>query len=131
MYLDPILSVIIGLMILWSSFDVLKEATIIFFEGVPRGINFDEVASAINGFSKIVNAHHLHIWSLSSSDIALSCHICLAETDYNLAPEIIREIGDLMRDKFGIGHCTIQAEMDICSDVHIISNPLKAKDNHE
>ncbi len=131
MYLDPILSIIIGLMILWSSFDVLKEATIIFFEGVPRGIKFDEVASAINSFPKIVNAHHLHIWSLSSSEIALSCHICLTEADYHLAPEIIRKIGELMQQKFGIGHCTIQAEMDICPDDNIIDNFLGIEDNHE
>jgi len=131
MYLDPILSIIIGLMILWSSFDVLKEATIIFFEGVPRGINFDDVAKTIGDFPKIVNAHHLHIWSLSSSDIALSCHICLTETDYIKAPEIIREIGELMKHKFGIGHCTIQAEMDICPDDKIINNPLKTEDKHE
>ncbi|MCP4704689.1 MAG: cation transporter [candidate division Zixibacteria bacterium] len=130
-YLDPILSVIIGLMILWSSFDVLKEATIIFFEGVPRGINFDEVALAINDFPKVINAHHLHIWSLSSSDIALSCHICLSEANYIHAPEIIREIDELMKHKFKIGHCTIQAEMDICPDDHIINNPLAIKDNHE
>ncbi|HHI02121.1 MAG TPA: cation transporter [candidate division Zixibacteria bacterium] len=131
LYLDPILSVIIGLMILWSSFDVLKEATIIFFEGVPRGIKFDEVALAINGFPKIINVHHLHIWSLSSSEIALSCHICLAKADYHLAPETIRAIGDLMQHKFGIGHCTIQAEMDICSDDSILENPFGFEDNHE
>lgn len=131
MYLDPILSVVIGLMILWSSFDVLKEATIIFFEGVPRGINFDEVAEAINDFPIIVNAHHLHIWSLSSSSIALSCHICLSEDDYNLAPELIRDISKIMQKKFGIEHCTIQAEMDICPDNRIIGNPLNIEDKHE
>ncbi len=131
MYLDPILSVIIGLMILWSSFDVLKEATIIFFEGVPRGINFDEVASAINDFPKVVNAHHLHIWSLSSSSIALSTHICLNETEYHLAPEIIRDISAMMQNKFGIGHCTIQAEMGLCPDNSILVDPLKEMDNHE
>jgi len=131
MYLDPILSVIIGLMILWSSFDVLKEATIIFFEGVPRGINFDEVAQAINRFPKVINAHHLHIWSLSSSSVALSCHICLDEADYHLAPETIREISDLMRQKFKIGHCTIQAEMGVCPDDKIIDNLLTIEDDNE
>jgi cobalt-zinc-cadmium efflux system protein len=124
-YLDPILAAIIGLMILWSSFDVLKEATIIFFEGVPRGIDFDEVAAAINDFPKVCNAHHLHIWSLSSSQIALSCHISLHREDYNLAPEVVKGISDMMRDRFGIDHCTIQSEMDICVDTNIIPNSLE------
>lgn len=131
MYLDPILSMIIGLMILWSSFDVLKEATIIFFEGVPRGINFDEVTLTINDFPKVVNAHHLHIWSLSSSDIALSCHICLTEDEYILAPKIIKDISEMMQKNFKIGHCTIQAEMDLCPDDKFIHNPLNNEDKHE
>jgi len=121
-YIDPILSIIIGLMILWSSFDVLKEATIILFEAVPRGIDYDEVVAAISGFPKICDVHHLHIWSLSSSEVALSCHISLAESDYFDGPEIIRAISENMKSKFNIGHCTIQAEMDICPDKNIIFN---------
>jgi len=125
-HLDPILSVLIGLMILWSSFDVLKEATIIFFEGVPRGIDFDEVAQVISEVPKVCNVHHLHIWSLSSSSIALSCHIFLKEEEYQSAPEVIKNISVLMNDRFGIDHCTIQAEIDVfCADDHIIPAPKK------
>lgn len=125
-YIDPILSLIIGLMILWSSFDVLKEATVIFFEGVPRGIDFDEVAEEIGRIPKVRDVHHLHIWSLSSSSVALSCHIFLNEEEYQSAPEVIRLISETMKKKFNIGHCTIQAEIDVyCADDHIFPKQFK------
>lgn len=115
-YLDPILSILIGLMILWSSFKVIKEATMIFMEAVPSKIDFDRVARTIEEHPKICEMHHLHIWSLSSNSIALSCHISLNETDYSEAPKIIGELGILMKEKFAIDHCTIQPEMELCAD---------------
>jgi cobalt-zinc-cadmium efflux system protein len=115
-YLDPILSVIIGLMILKSSFGVLKEATMIFMEAVPGRIDYDKVSEAIADHPKVMNIHHLHIWSLSSTSTALSCHISLNSEDFNSSPEVIRSISELMAKQFDIDHCTIQAEMDNCSD---------------
>jgi cobalt-zinc-cadmium efflux system protein len=129
-YLDPILAVIIGLMILWSSFNVLKEATMIFMEAVPRGINFDEVAAAVSAHPQVCNVHHLHIWSLSSNIIALSCHISVAQGDYNQSPEIIRSLSETLQRKFAIEHCTIQAEMETCADINSFSDPLKGNDNY-
>jgi len=113
--IDPILSSLIGLMILWSSFDVLKEATMIFMEAVPSHIKYDNVADAIREHPDVQDLHDLHIWSLSSKEIALSCHIRLDESNYIKSPQIIREIGKMLNEKFGIGHATIQPERKNCT----------------
>lgn len=122
-YLDPILSTLIGLMILWSSFKVMKEATMIFMEAVPDRIDFDAVAKELENHDYVCEVHHLHIWSLSSTSVALSCHISLKEPDYARAPEIIYDLSRIMQEKFGIDHCTIQPEKDYCPDT-VTSLPL-------
>ena len=116
-YLDPILAVLIGMMILYSSWDVLKEAFVIFLEGVPRHIKFDQVASAIREHPHVIDMHHLHIWSLSSQSVALSCHIRLNPEDYTVAPQVIRELSRMLHERFGIDHTTIQPERRNCSSV--------------
>ncbi|MFH2035562.1 MAG: cation diffusion facilitator family transporter [Candidatus Zixiibacteriota bacterium] len=116
MLIDPILSIIIGLMIIGSSYGVLKEATLIFLESVPKNIDFDEVADTIKEHPKVQDIHHLHIWSLSSSAVALSAHICLKEEDFKYGPEVIAELGQIVSKKFNIGHATFQPEMGICAD---------------
>jgi cobalt-zinc-cadmium efflux system protein len=119
-YIDPLLSAVIGLMIIWSSVDVLKEATMIFMEAVPRGIDYDEVKAAIRTHSKVCDVHDLHIWSLSSTSLALSCHIRLNQVDYDSAPEIINEVSRILDERFNIGHATIQCEREKCPSEEFI-----------
>ncbi|RKX31298.1 MAG: cation transporter [Candidatus Zixiibacteriota bacterium] len=117
-YIDPILSILIGLMILYSSFDVLKEATMIFLEAVPGRIDYDQVKQAMMMHPKVNGVHDLHIWSLSSNSVALSCHIQLDKEDYLASPAIISELGLMLKEKFHIGHATIQPERKNCAADH-------------
>lgn len=116
--IDPILAIIIGLMILWSSFDVLKEATMIFMEAVPKRLNIDEVYDEIIKHPVIQDAHHLHVWSLSSTSVAMSCHICIDPGEYDKSPQVIRDLNVMLHDKFHIEHSTIQSERRRCPDDH-------------
>jgi cobalt-zinc-cadmium efflux system protein len=113
-WIDPVLSILIGLMILWSSYLVIKEAVLILLEAVPTGIDFDNVHKAITQIPKVKDVHDLHIWSLSSQEIALSCHVCIDPNEYSKGPEIINTINQLLHDKFKIGHGTIQLETEDC-----------------
>ena len=106
-------------MILWSSYDVLKEATMIFMEAVPGRIDFDDVAVSIMAHPRVHSVHDLHIWSLSSTMVALSCHIRLDKADYDASPEIIRQLSAMLNDKYAIGHATIQPELENCANVDI------------
>jgi cobalt-zinc-cadmium efflux system protein len=111
---DVVLSCLIALAIVYSSYLVIKEALLVFLEAAPVGIDFDEVLEAIRGIDKVQDCHHLHIWSLSSKEVALSCHVCLDEDDFQRGPEIIAGIKRMLADRFGIGHGTIQIEKVRC-----------------
>ncbi len=121
--LDLILSVIIAMMIFWSSLDILKEAGGIFMEAAPKGVDVEEVGRTIASVPGVQDVHHIHVWSISSSQVALSCHICLVQQDYEHVPEIIRSVHDVLLDKHGIDHVTIQPEGDYCPE-QVIQPPL-------
>lgn len=112
--LDVLLSAAIALMIFWSSYLVIKEAVWIFMEAVPSDIDFDEVQKAMLESSLISAVHDLHIWSLSSNEIALSCHVHIDELEFQRGPELVAEINRMLNDRFKIGHSTIQLEKEIC-----------------
>lgn len=108
--IDTILSTVIALMIFWSSYLVIREAVLIFMETTPEGIDFDQVARAIFDTPRVEDVHDLHIWSLSSNDVALSCHICVEEKHFQEGPDLVRSINRMLRETFRIGHSTIQVE---------------------
>jgi cobalt-zinc-cadmium efflux system protein len=114
--IDLILSVIIAMMIFWSSLDIIKEAGGVFMEAAPRGIDVDEVGRTIASVPRVKGVHHLHVWSISSSEVALSCHICLAEEDFTEYPAIILAVHNALRDAHGIDHATIQPEGSECPE---------------
>ena len=118
--IDVMLSAAISLAILWSSYLVIKEATIILLEAVPSSIQFDEVLTALRAVPKVRDVHDLHIWSLSSNEIALSCHVCLDDEDYQNGMTFIQSMDDLLRGRFGIGHATIQLEKVDCARTDLL-----------
>ncbi|MFH1372286.1 MAG: cation diffusion facilitator family transporter [bacterium] len=113
--IDVILSAAIALMIFWSSYLVIKEAVMIFLEAVPRGVDFDAVLGAIMEVPKVHDVHDLHIWSLSSNEIALSCHVAIEQKDFDTGPAIIVAINQMLKERFHIGHPTIQIEHHDCN----------------
>jgi len=128
--LDLILSVVIAMMILWSGLDVLKEAGGIFMESVPRGIDIDEVSRSILAVPGVADVHHLHIWSISSEQTALSCHIALTESKTRDFPEVIRAIHAMLKDRHGIDHATIQPEGDLCPEQPLVPPPTASDPEH-
>jgi cobalt-zinc-cadmium efflux system protein len=127
---DLILSAVIAMMILWSGLDVLKEAGGIFMESVPRGIDVDEVSRSIRAVPGVADVHHLHIWSISSEQIALSCHIALTEAKSRDFPAVIRTIHEMLKDKHGIGHATIQPEGEVCPEQPLVPPPVVPDPEH-
>ncbi len=120
--IDVFLSFVIALMILWSSYSVLKEAVLIFLEAVPPEIDFDKVHNEMMTLEKIKDVHDLHIWSLSSKEIALSCHICVDDSNLSDGPTLTREINSMLKEKFNIGHGTIQVETHECDNSDLLCN---------
>jgi cobalt-zinc-cadmium efflux system protein len=124
-WIDPLMSVLIGVLILFSSWRVLKSSLHILVEGVPEGMSIEKVGQAMGEVAGVNEVHDLHVWSLCSGHVALSAHIVtasqpLAESDGLMA--------DLKRRllRFGIEHTTIQFECAACGQGRTISSPNKA-----
>jgi len=117
--IDLVVSVIIVAMIIWSSLAIIRESMGIFLQAAPPHINTDDVYRDIAGLKHVGSVHGLHIWSISSSEVFLSCHICIGDADAEAdTDEVIRNVNSMLEDKYGIRHTTLQVEsVKICSDV--------------
>ncbi|MBP8179091.1 MAG: cation transporter [Spirochaetes bacterium] len=115
--LDVIVSVAIALMIVASSLDIIKSSVRIFLQGVPSRLNFDDVYKALLTIPGISSVHGLHIWSVDSNEVFLSCHLCIDKGDsYSNTDALITKINAMLEEKFNITHTTLQVEhSNLCS----------------
>lgn len=113
--LDPLLSIAIGLLIVWSAWDITRESLNILLEGLPRGITLADVAAAMRGQEGVLDVHDLHIWSLGSSTHALSCHVLIEDVPPSASDAILRRVNAVLADRFHILHTTIQFEHVGCA----------------
>lgn len=107
---DPVLAFLIAGMILWSSFGILVDSSNILLESVPRGMNQADVASAILAVEGVHEVHDVHVWSLGSRTVALSCHVRILDMPTSESERIARRIRELLASDFHITHTTIQFE---------------------
>ncbi len=106
--IDPLLSLAIGLLILRSSLSLLAEALHVLMEGVPAHLDLSAVGRAMAGVAGARSVHDLHIWTLSSGTVALSAHVLV--DDLLAWPRVLAETRELLHDRFGIEHVTLQPE---------------------
>jgi cobalt-zinc-cadmium efflux system protein len=116
LFWDPAVSILIGILILWSSFGVLREAVNLLLEGTPAGIDPDEVTRAITAVDGILGVHHLHIWGLGASRRALSAHIIVGDVPLKATGQLLARVNALLHDDYGIEHTTIQFELADCPE---------------
>jgi cobalt-zinc-cadmium efflux system protein len=120
--LDALTSIIIGVLMIKSSWSVITESANILNEGTPKEIDHDEVQKYLESFPEIKGIHHLHIWKLSSTFIALSVHITVQDQLVSQAYLIIDKIEKALEEKYGINHPTVQLEAEF---VNCNGKPLK------
>jgi cobalt-zinc-cadmium efflux system protein len=120
--LDPIISIAIGIFIIKSAWNIVVETVNILTEGTPKGIDVNEIATAIEALPEIKSVHHLHVWSLSSQFRALSAHIVVTDDLISNRINIIHEIEELLEHKYKINHPTLQLEAEGCEAQGLIVN---------
>ena len=108
--LDPLLSIAIALLIVWTSLDIIRETLNILLEGLPRGIRLADVAGGALAIEGVLGVHDLHIWSLGSSTHALSCHVLIEDVPPSASEAIRQRLNRMLADRFHIHHTTIQFE---------------------
>jgi cobalt-zinc-cadmium efflux system protein len=116
-WIDPVLSMIIAALILWTSLGILRESFNILLEGTPRGISLAEIRSSMEAVEGAINVHDLHVWSLGSNSSALACHVTIADIPLSESVCILARINQLLRERFHISHTTIQFEYISCAEL--------------
>jgi cobalt-zinc-cadmium efflux system protein len=109
-WIDPILGLAIGILVLWSSVGILRESSHILLEGRPRELTIEDVARAMLTIEGIYEVHDLHIWSLGGGHIALSLHARVPDMHMDQCEAILISIREKARKEFRIEHTTVQLE---------------------
>ena len=111
---DPIISFLIAGTIVWSAIRLCREAVDVLLEGAPRHIPVGEVSTALAQVPGVAAVHDLHVWTITSGLVALSCHIVVTceSPQCRSHDEILTDARALLREKFAIEHTTIQFESD-------------------
>ena len=112
---DPLISIAIGLLILAGAGRLLREATHILMEGVPRGMSVDQVAECIRGIEGVADVHHLNIWAVCSHIFALSAHVEILPENDGEREGLLHRIEHELAHKFHITHTTIQFDCSTCN----------------
>ena len=116
-WIDPVLSLFIAALILWSSFGIVRETLNILLEGTPRGISLTEIRTGMGAVEGVINVHDLHVWSLGSNSRALACHVTIADIPPSESACILAKLNQVLRDRFQISHTTIQFEHMGCQEL--------------
>jgi cobalt-zinc-cadmium efflux system protein len=106
--IDPILSIFVSLLILRSTAGVLRESYHFLMEGVPHQIDYLGVGADLALVPGVLSVHDLHVWDMSPGEPALIGHLKIA--DLNAWPEVLRAVNEMLLDKHGIDHVTLQPE---------------------
>jgi cobalt-zinc-cadmium efflux system protein len=114
--IDPALSVLIGCLIVWTSWDVIQESLNILLEGLPRDMTLEHVIDEVRQVVGVIDVHDLHIWTLGPRMLAMSCHIRIADIPPSASNEILRRVNHVLAEHFEIRHTTIQFEHEVCCD---------------
>jgi len=109
-WIDPLLGLGIGLLVLYSSIGILRDSTHILLEGRPKSAGIEEVARAILSIEPVQEVHDIHIWSLGGSHIALSCHARIPDMHMDECEKILSRIRKKLEEEFEIEHSTVQLE---------------------
>jgi cobalt-zinc-cadmium efflux system protein len=106
---DPVASLLISVLVLFSAWRLLREAVDVLMETAPRHLDVDQIRSSLAELAGAVGVHDLHVWTIGSGEVSLSCHVVSDGT--HEAPAMLRAVHALLADRFGVHHSTVQIEM--------------------
>lgn len=110
LWLDPVTSIVIALVIIAGTWGLLRDSVRLAMDAVPDGIDRTGVERYLAGLPGVADVHDLHIWPISTTETALTAHLVRPGTDQDDA--LLVEISAVLKDRFGIGHATVQVEQD-------------------
>jgi cobalt-zinc-cadmium efflux system protein len=113
-WLDPLVSVLIGFLILYNAWGILRDAVDILLEATPRDIDIKNMVADIVQVDGVLGIHDIHVWSLTQSLRTMSAHILTDDVHISAAADIQRQINEIIRRRYNIAHATLQLECVDC-----------------
>ncbi len=123
-FVDPLLSVGIAVLIAIGAWRILRETTDILLEAVPKGVSMPGLVKDMKSVEGIEDVHDLHVWSITSNMYALSCHALIADVPPSDSSVILHSLNTMLSDKYHIDHVTIQFECDPHQETYCAVNGL-------
>lgn len=125
-WIDPLVTVLLGLYLLKETFLILKESVEILMQATPPGLNLPQLKAALESIPAIDNIHHVHVWNLNDQEIHFECHVDL-KSDIRISEteDIQIAIREILMNNFGIMHVTVQYEYNCCEDKNMIHTAEK------
>jgi len=108
LWLDPLVSLAISVIIVWGTWGLLRDAVNLALNAVPAGINVNNVRAYLEGLPGVESIHDLHIWAMSTTETALTCHLVVPGGQDGDA--FLFEVAKRLQDRFAIHHATLQIE---------------------
>lgn len=113
-WLDPLVSVLIGVLILYNAWGVLRDAMDILLESTPRDVNIKTMVDDLVKVEGVLGVHDLHVWSLTQSLRTMSAHILTEDIPISAGVDIQRKVNEILSLRYNIGHATLQLECVGC-----------------
>jgi cobalt-zinc-cadmium efflux system protein len=111
---DPLISVGLGLAILWGAWQIIRETLEIFLESSPRAIDVDQLVGEMKEENGVLGIHDIHVWTLGSEIYALSCHVVVEDVMISESSRILTDLKQMLARDFGIVHSTLEFESEPC-----------------
>ncbi|MCJ7653803.1 MAG: cation diffusion facilitator family transporter, partial [Dehalococcoidia bacterium] len=127
---DPIISVLIGFVIILAAWRILREGLRVLLEAAPGHVDITEMVNALNRLPEVKDVHDVHVWSISPELHAMSCHVLIDDLSTAQAAGIRQKIEDVLRERFQIRHTTLQMECQQCESNDILCT-LTYEQNHK
>ncbi len=119
-WVDPAVSIAIGLLIVWSAWRLLRDTVHVLLEGTPHALDPDEVERMLRAQPAVSSVHHLHLWNLASDTPAMSAHVVMAgQIDLHEAQARGDRLKVLLAQRYGIAHATLELECHNCGPTEV------------
>lgn len=129
-WLDPLVSALIGLLIVWNAWNILRETLHILLESTPRDIDLERLVGEMNAVPGVKGIHDLHVWSIDQQKRLLSAHVVTADIPISQGAHIQGALNELLTHRYGIAHTTLQLESVCCSDGRLFCEITEGHTSH-
>ena len=113
-WLDPFVSVLIGFLILYNAWGILRDSVNILLEATPRDIDVSKLVQDVMEIQGVLGVHDLHIWSIAQNLRTMSAHILTEDLSISAGAEVQRQINEVVFHRYNIAHATLQLECVDC-----------------